>query len=296
MKDVVKILETETAITEDLFFKAETNLIGTVRDYIIGMEVASSMYGTGKVTTCTGITLDTAIINIKFPNGDKRFSLLHIVNLSNSQKTSARITDEKILSTLTEAFEVHTKLLDAYKEYKNEARKLAIEAEKKAMAEKKAEERYQKRKEQAIKDFEALQNRARETTSETDEFYYALGWLAKHAGSVVAVLPDYLEPSFQKCFGFETPHTVVDSKRKTSGGYSMQWSWSFKISLKKAEELPCIFRRYINSTGKAITNTAFIWDLIKEFNFKFGKKQDVSEIKSNISTQYIPSFDLGFNS
>jgi hypothetical protein len=170
---------------------------------------------------------------------------------------------------------------------------MQVEAAKKAEAEKKAEAKYQKQKEKAIKDFEALTNKAREIVTQTDEFYYALGWLAKHVGTVSAALPDYLEVPFTKHFGAETPCKVVDSKHRGPAGWQSQWSWSFRATLKKADNIPAILTQYLNPTGKAVTNTSFIWDLIDNYGFKFGKKQDAAEIAKVIPAKYIDIFNDG---
>ena len=70
-------------------------------------------------------------------------------------------------------------------------------------------------------------------------------------------------------------------------------SWSFKVTLKKAENIPAILSTYLNPTGKAIASTAFVWDLVDDYGFQFGKKQDVEKIKQTVPAQYVSMFEAG---
>lgn len=286
-------LNDEAAFTKEAYLTAEAQLVSSFGDYIMNADVTCTAYGEGKVTAYSGDTFDAMIIDIVFDESVKRFSLLHIMTMAGNPKAFVKFIDEESVNVWSAAWTVHTELTTTYKEYEATAKQLAIEAEKKAAAEKKAEEKYLRLKDKAIKDFEALQNRAKETITQADEFYYALGWLAKHAGTVTAALPDYLADAFAKCFGAETPCRVVDSKHRGPAGWQSQWSWSFKVTLKKAENIPAILTSYLNNTGKAIANTAFVWDLVDDYGFQFGKKQDVEKIKQTIPTQYMSMFEAG---
>lgn len=172
------------------------------------------------------------------------------------------------------------------------AREEAVAAEKKAREEKKAEEAYQKAKTKALKDFDDLASTAR-PISTTEEFYYSLGYIAKHAGTVSAALPDYLEDAFKKYFGSEAPCRVVDSKKKGPAGYTSQWTWSFGISLKKPETVPAFLQDKLNPSGKSVTDTSFVWDLVDNYGFQFGKKQDVDKIREHVPTEYLSFFEAG---
>ena len=175
------------------------------------------------------------------------------------------------------------------------AHEQAKAAAKKAEEEKKAEEKYQKTKAKAIKDFEALVHTER-AISVADEFYYALGWLAKNTGTFSAAMPDYLLSYFEQHFGTEIKPTVIDSKKKTVNGYAMQWALSMKASIKKKsiDLIPAYLTQYLSKSGNAIADTSFVWDLVDNYGFQFGKKkQDVDKIRSHVPSAYLMSFEAG---
>jgi hypothetical protein len=173
-----------------------------------------------------------------------------------------------------------------------QAREQAREAAKKAAEDKKNEEAYERTKARAIKDFEA-RAQAERVLNTADEFYYTLGWLAKHAGTVAAVLPDYLENAFTKHFGAEAPHRVVDSKHRGPAGWQAQWSWSFTISIKKPDLIPALLSDKLNPSQKAVSDTSFVWDLVENYGFQFGPKQDIDKIRSHVPADCLASFEAG---
>lgn len=177
-----------------------------------------------------------------------------------------------------------------------EQAKLKAEAEKKAEEERKAEEKYQKLKEKTIQDFDNLAKQER-TKCATGEFYYNLGWLAKNVGTISVALPDYLLSAFERHFGTDFAPTVVDSRKKTINGNPMQWAMSMKASIaKKAQEtIPALLCDYLNPAHTALTTTSFIWDLIDNYGFSFGKTQDTEKIKSNIPNTYLEQFEAGYS-
>lgn len=288
------INEMTTGITDEMqmpkekYLEVEAELVEAIGNYVVGNEVNCVAYGLGKVTAYTGDTLDRLIVDIAFENENKKFSLMHIMN--NKFIKFADIFE--VGDAWDAAFIAHNKITDIYKECERILRQQQYEAMKKAEADKKAEEKYKKQKEKAIKDFDALINREK-VHSEINEFYYALGWLAKHVGTVSAAMPDYLSSSFKKYFGEDAVHTVIDSKKRTVNGYPMQWALSMKATLKKAETLPAILKQYLNTSGKALADTAFVCDLVKDYGFQFGKKQSVEQIVDTIPAKYIDSFEAG---
>ena len=196
-------------------------------------------------------------------------------------------------NSFVEACTLHERVLREEANQRIAAQIAAREAEKKARADAKRLEALEKKKARDIKDFEA---RAQATTliSQTDEFYYSLGWLAKHSGTFAATLPDYLLPMFYSHFGTEYKPRAVDSSKKTINGYAMQWTVGMTISLPtKAPELPSYLNQYLSTNGKSLANTSFIWDLVDNYGFKFGKSQDLEAIKSHIPDTYINLFEAG---
>ena len=178
--------------------------------------------------------------------------------------------------------------------YRNRAT-AKFEADRQAKELAKQEAKYQAAKEKAIQDFEIMARQDRGVCA-SGEFYYNLGWLAKNVGTISAALPDYLLKYFENHFGTEAKPTVVDSRKRTVSGHSMQWALSMKASLhkKSVDTIPPFIKQYLNSAGNALTNTEFIWDIVENYGFKFGKSQDLNQIKSSIRPEYIEYFEKGY--
>jgi hypothetical protein len=172
-----------------------------------------------------------------------------------------------------------------------QAREEAEAAKKKAAEDKKNEEKYEATKAKMLKDFEAITSADR-PVEVANEFYYSLGWLAKHIGTVTARLPDYLEPSFTKYFG-DVPRYVFDSKKKSPSGWTYQWAMALSATIKKAGTIPATLEAYLNPTRKALSDTGFVWDLVDNYGFQFGKKQDIDKIRSHVPSDCIASFEAG---
>ena len=282
-------LELDTA--NETYFEAENKLINIISECIKNSsEVTCITYGIGQVTEVSGETLDLTYLTIDFAGMLKKFSLLHMMTTNKFIK----FTDSSEIDNVwCLAYEVHKDITDKYTKLRRIKKQALEEATKKAEEEKRAEAKYKHLKEKAIKDFEALQNRTKANIAQVDEFYYALGWLTKHIGSMTATIPEYLQYPFERSFGTEASPRIIDSKKKTISGYSMQWSFSFKATLRKAENIPTILSQYLSSSGKAIANTSFVWDLVNRYGFSFGKKQDIDKIKETVPVQYIEAFEAG---
>lgn len=179
---------------------------------------------------------------------------------------------------------VHHDRVSAKYEADREAKELAKEeAKRKAHIEK------------TIHDFEVMSRQDR-TKCATGEFYYSLGWLAKHCGVITAKLPDYLGKAFENYFGSDVPKTLVDTSKKTVGGFSKQWSFEFVCSIKKVKDLevPAVILGTTSDITKGIHNTSFIWDLVDNYGFQFGKTQDVDKIREAIPDTYLKYFENGY--
>lgn len=286
-------VELDLVDAQNQYNAAEAELVSVICDLVNGAEVDCVSYGTGTVTAACGVTLSSIIIDIYFPDvfKTKRFSLLHLMTVTNF----VQFTNDDIKTLWMKAFDVHNALTTALKTLESTRKQLELEAAKKVEADKKAEQKYQKMREKAIRDFDELAHQAKTVWTEADEFYYALGWLAKHVGSMTAILPDYLGSAFEKYFGVDAPKTLVDGRAKTSGGYAKQWSWEFKCTIKKLKEttVPACIQSITTDFSKGIHNTAFLWDLVSNYGFQFGKKQDVDRIRKEVPAQYISSFETG---
>lgn len=288
----LKTIELEATTAQDTYNKVESELVELVGNYVIGSGVHCLALGDGTIVSYSGNTLDHLVVEIKFASGIKKFSLPHIVETGRYVKFAdiAEIGD-----VWDEAMTIHNTLTSKIRELHRLAIQQAEEAKKKAVEEKKAEKKYQATKEKAIKDFEERVQTS-VTKSAENEFYYSLGWLAKHAGTLSVALPDYLLSYFERHFGTEVKPTVVDSKKKTINGNPMQWALSMKASIiKKASgPVPSYLVKYLNTSGNAIADTAFVWDLVDNYGFKFGKAQDVDKIRGHVPSDCLSSFEAGF--
>jgi hypothetical protein len=287
MKNAIAV---EQKMPKENYFKYEAKLTDVLCECIKDIRVDCKAHGSGIIISSTGETLNDLFVDIAFKDFTKQFSLLHIMT---NKKFITLVDAEEFENIWSEAFEIHNSLTKTYKEYEASLKQMMIEAEKKAAAEKKAEETRRRIKEKAIRDFEILQNRTKEPITQADEFYYSLGWLFKHVGVISASMPDYLSSAFKKCFGNDAIHSVVDSTKRTINGYSMKWTFGFKATLRNAESIPAFLTAHLSSSGKAITSTSFIWDLVDDYGFQFGKKQDLDKIKQNIPNQYLHIFEAG---
>ena len=197
-----------------------------------------------------------------------------------------------ILMEAQTAFETNHKQLEAEK---REANRLAYEQKKQAEEEARQEAKYEASKAKMIKEFESLAGREK-TMSSVDEFYYSLGWIANNCGAFACSLPDYLLPYFQSQFGSAYEPHAVDSRKKTVNGYAMQWAISMTANIKKKslDRVPTFLSSHLSKSGNAIADTSFIWDLVSNYGFKFGKVQDIDQIRATIPTTYIVSFEKGY--
>jgi hypothetical protein len=121
-------------------------------------------------------------------------------------------------------------------------------------------------------------------------YYEILGWLAKNIGTISASLNSDYESWFIKNFG-DVKHGIIDSKAKTKNGDPMKYSISFKASLKT--EAPASISRLNGVKKRSIDSVEYIWDLVQNHGFKFGK-QDPDNIRKYIPAEYMAEFEAGF--
>lgn len=274
------------------YLEVEAALANLLAEQLMSAEITSAKYGTGRVTETAGHNLENLIMVVAFADETKRFAVLPVIT---GKVPLAKFADiSEIGDAWDEAYNLHVDWSRQRLEFNRAAYRQNVEAKKQAEADKKAESNYNRTKDRMIKEFEKQTARTKEV-AETDSFYYALGWLAKHMGSLTAILPDYLGAAFENHFGAETPKTLVDSRAKTSGGFAKQWSWEFKSTIKKLDEttVPECIQNVTTDFSKGIHNTAFLWDLVDNYGFQFGKKQDVEKIRACVPSGYLASFEAG---
>lgn len=291
LEEVKTNYELKLENARETYYQAEAQLVDLVGNYVIGAEVSCQAYGPGRVVAFKGTALDNIIVDVEFADVTKKFSLTHIITVARF----IRFEDILEIGVIwDDAMTVHNELTTQLRDIEKLAHQLEVEAAKKAAADKKAEEKYQAAKTKALKDFGDRMNTVT-PMSTADEFYFGLGWLAKHVGSMTAILPDYLGSSFEKHFGVEAPKTLVDGRAKTSGGYAKQWSWEFKCTIKKLKEttVPASLAGVTTDFSKGIHNTSFLWDLVDNYGFQFGPKQDVEKIRACVPAAHLSFFEAG---
>ena len=279
-----------TTIYEN-FDIARAQVISEFIQQITGAEVCNQLLGPGRIVSCLNVNnnFESLIFTVHYDLGETKNYVAAVALASGGLKFVDTSLDNVWDDFVVEQY----KLKAEYNKAVDEARCREKEAAKKAEQLKKAEANYARLKEKSIKDFEELTQRAKQVITKTDEFYYALGWLAANAKNVSAVLPDYLDAAFVKYFGEEAPHRVVDSTKRSPAGWQQQWSWAFKVSLKNPDAIPAMLNQYVGATGKEITKTSFVWDLVADYGFKFGKKQDTLDIMRCVPIEYVPMFNAG---
>lgn len=255
--------------------------------------VKHKVYGEGQLTFVKApLTGGSLYATIDFAVGTKTLAL-DVVLANNLLEMPLILADQLTeLQTVFKADFIEREQAQRIADRK--AREEAEAAEKKAREEKKAEEAYQRAKTKALKDFDDLASTVR-PISTTEEFYYSLGWLASKAGAFSAAMPDYLLPSFETHFGTDYKPTVVDSKKRTVNGYAMQWALSMKIALPKkvADLVPNYLTQHLSTSHTSISDTSFIWDLVDNYGFQFGKKQDIEKIREHVPTDFLSFFEAG---
>lgn len=174
-----------------------------------------------------------------------------------------------------------------------DARKVSEEARKaKAAEEEKKRQEGEARKIEAKRQAALLKFSKAKGGFEPYKSYELLGWMAKHCTSLRPAMPDWMEDAFVKRFG-DVPRTVVDSKKRTAGGFPMQWGLSMKISFDR--EVPSkLMKAATSSNKKSIDNVAFVSDLVESFGFGFGRKQDADRILEEIPAEKIEDFMRGY--
>lgn len=278
--------------TGEDFFYARKQLIDEFICGITGAEVTADWRNptTGRIVSCYNPSnhFNSLIAYVYFADTDetKSYGITAAINCG-----GLLFVDESMKALYDEFKEAsdniqHQEYLAAQELQRREKEEQKLEKKRKDNEKKMAGMRVQ-----AEKELEKLIEHPTKI-SKVDEFYYALGWLAAHVGTVTAKMPDYLEEAFIKHFG-NVEHTSVDSTKVGPAGYTSQWRLSMEASLKKAENIPAMLSDYLSQNGKKVSKTSFVWDLVDKYGFKFGKKQDTLDIMRHVPIEYVPIFNEG---
>jgi hypothetical protein len=279
-----------TTGTRDDFNNVQTQLINDFISQVTGAEVSNIMLGTGKIVSCLNPSnnFESVIFTVYFDLDETKNYGASVALATGGLK----FADESMAALYDEFLEVHNNLKHQLSVATDEARRREKEAQKLEKKRKDNEKKLAGMKASAEKEFNSLLDSSGKKNAEADEFYYTLGWLAAHVGTITAKMPDFLEYAFVKHFG-DVEHTVVDSTKVGPAGYTSQWRLSMEASLVKAKEIPAALTDYLNPAGKKVSKTSFIWKLVDAYGFKFGKKQDTLDIMRCVPIEYVPIFNEG---
>lgn len=201
---------------------------------------------------------------------------------------------QEVKEVFNKYLDVVTQSYNIYDEEEREEYRIKYEREKKDRETRLQQEKFEKRKKSSLEKLNSLRPEQTSKLFKTPMSQYeALGWIAKHAKNIKASMPDYMEPWFVKIFGQDAERYVVDSTKKTSGGFDFQWSLGINITFDSPVS-GILEQRATSKNKKSINNVAFAWDLIENYGFVFGKKQDLEQIKSEIPSQYLEDFERGY--
>lgn len=241
---------------------------------IAGKKVDHKKYGRGTIVGVKGVSKNVSdfSINILFENGLEKLMSLNIMLKQNLIQFIDPIDYEGLTELLSDIDIICTKQIQIENQ----------EFEQKRATEKqKLEDKKLKLKEEArikrMKD-----NFNRDVQGNIKLSPAAVEWIANNCSNIVAKLPSDLEKYFIKKFGSDASYSVIDINKKTSGGFKMQYTFSFSIHFKSLDSRPAELDKFFTTKGKKISNVELVSSLILNYGFKFGKEQDLAEIKKYI--------------
>ena len=276
----------------ETYAETESTLVSLLAEQLKDAEIITTAWGKGRVIEAQGINIDSMVMDIAFDNATKRFAVEPVI--SGKVFFTKFADNDELRDAWNVVLGFHTEITRQYNKIKNAEAEAERELKKKEAADKKASEKLEATKARSINAFENLVT-SEHIKNTSAEFYYSLGWIAKHVGTISAAMPDYLLSAFERQFGTDYKPSVVDSNKKTVNGHSMQWTFSMKASIKKADDviIPAYLESYLNTKRNFISDTAFVWDLVENYGFSFGKEQDIEHIRTYIPTEYMDFFDDG---
>lgn len=135
--------------------------------------------------------------------------------------------------------------------------------------------------------------------SRKEDFYEVLGYLAK-PGRIVfyqAELPSDKTDAFEKLFPGQDYSTIAESYGKD--GLITKQGCQFRINLSNVDNCPSLLKPHISEKeghyAGRINRSKFALRLVQNNGFRFGRSQDVNEIRSKVPDKYINNFEKGIN-
>jgi hypothetical protein len=241
---------------------------------VAGKKIEHNKYGKGTVIGVKGVSKNVSdfSINILFENGLEKLMSLNIMLKQNLIQFIDPIDYEGLMELLSDVDIMCTKQIQ--RENQELEHKRAIERQKLE------DEKLRLKEEARIKRMEDNFNRDIQGNIRLSPL--AVEWIANNCSNIIAKLPSDLEKYFIKKFGSDVSYSVIDMNKKTSGGFKMQYTFSFCIHFKSLDNRPAELDRFFTTKGNKINNVELVSSLILKYGFKFGKEQDLEEIKKHI--------------
>ena len=275
-------------------------------DAVINLKVTSPKYGNGTISEARLQDLNEDYVTFTI----QHFDLCVTIDFSGMKRTfvlsmalnaKSLVFDDitilafkEILDVLKDSEAYRIEELTAIHKAKQDqeaAERQAVLAKQKAEKEK---AKFELKKQKALEKLAKLkpENIAKLFKGSPTTFYESLGWMAKHITNIRPAMPDYMESWFVTNFG-DVARTVVDSKKKTVNGFPMQWGLSLRITFNQEVSGP-LEQRATSKNKKSIDNVVFVWDLIENYGFQFGKKQNLDRIIEEVPNEHLDEFKRGY--
>lgn len=281
-------------------FEEKMNVLKEEANKLVGMKFNHRKYSSCEVTDTrcdvTGCATDynasskgNVTLVTKLPDGTTK-----MFDVVMSKACGAVVFEDErvqtVIDLLQEAIDCKFEEMKVKsEELKAEKKKAEEEAERQ-----KKELKFQQMKESAIRSANGMKPLDLDKSFTPTTKYEVLGWIAKHVKSVKAAMPDYLESWFVDRFGQDADRYVVNSSKRTSGGFPIQWALSMHIRFD-TEVTDLLLSKCGGKNKKVIDSVQFVWSLIDDYGFKFGKTQDLDEILKYVPDDRLEDFNRGYN-
>lgn len=266
-------------------------------EILLNQKVAHSKFGSGLITEIDHV------LEMSNPTSVECLSIAAKIQFESNIKIFA--INEMTLHLFTFDQEVEKQLT----QFLNESQKILVKATSEAIRQERKEEAERKEKLKKEKLEELIQRKQKQELENIKDFkithiendpdanlFYTIGWLAKYTTRITASLPDYLENWFTSRYEIDDEDLkVIDSSERTPSGYSEKWGISMSLRFKpKTDNIPSLVDEVKAKKSNVVNNVDFVGDLIETYNFKFGKEQDLEEIKKSVPEEYLPAFEEGY--
>lgn len=220
-----------------------------------GKTVVHKKFGKGIVkefSTSTGI-----LFRVDFEEGGIK-GLSWDACMKNNLLESDSVSDS--MKSAYDSYSTILKEIEADKRVETQKQKELMQKEAEEQKEKEKYDAYVKNQISRADDY--LKNSHDDPHSDSDD------WVKDNINCITAQVPDFLDKWFRKTFP-DASYTIIDSHKKTSGGYKMKWGLSLSATVKYPETAPSWLASKIK--GNKITDVETLFNIAVNNNVKIGK-------------------------